>query len=242
MANTAHFPWRRALLVLVAGSLGCSGDLLLPDPAGGGNVALSKLAGDNQTGTVGEQLASPLVVQVLTERQVPAPGIKVAFVLATDPAAGQVSPDTAVTNDQGQATARWVLGTAPGPCEVVARVVKSDGVTQDEKFTAAAKAAAPDTLSAQSPLGQPGRRGQEVSTPPVVRAVDKYGNPVSDVPVAWQITAGEGTVSDPIVLTGADGRASVKWTLGNRIGVHKLTAAIGQATGSPVTFTATVLF
>jgi hypothetical protein len=54
--------------------------------------------------------------------------------------------------------------------------------------------------------------------------------------------AGEGRVGSPITTTDAAGKASVDWTLGNRIGVHKLTAAIESAHGSPVTFTATVLF
>jgi hypothetical protein len=42
-------------LALLAGAAGCSsGELLLPEPPGGGeNVALSKFDGDNQLGTVG---------------------------------------------------------------------------------------------------------------------------------------------------------------------------------------------
>jgi hypothetical protein len=65
---------------------------------------------------------------------------------------------------------------------------------------------------------------------------------VPDVPVAWQVTAGEGQTSEPITRTAADGTATVEWTLGDRVGVHKLTATIEQASGSPATFTATVLF
>lgn len=232
---------RRALVVLLAGTLGCaSSDLLLPDPPGGGeSVALSKVGGDNQTGTVGEQLPAPLVVQVLSQSQQPVSGRQVAFVLTSDPTGGQVSPEVATTNADGQAVTRWVLGTAPGPHSVVARLVEGAG---EAEFTAAAKAATPDTLTAQSPIGQPGRREQKAGTPPVVRVADKYGNPVPDVPVAWQVTAGEGTLNQPITQTGPDGTATVEWTLGNRIGVQKLTAAIGPVTGSPVTFTATILF
>src|SRR4051812_31270735 len=101
---------RRTLLFLAAGVIGCSSDLLMPEPEDGGqNVALTKVEGDDQTGTVGEPLPQLLVVQVLTEREQPAAGRKVAFVLTSDPAAGEVSPDTVVTNEKGQATARWVL-------------------------------------------------------------------------------------------------------------------------------------
>jgi len=72
--------------------------------------------------------------------------------------------------------------------------------------------------------------------------VDRYGNPVPDVSVAWQVTAGQGQVGALATMTDVDGKASVAWTLGNRIGVQKLTAATGSVTGSPITFTVTVLF
>jgi hypothetical protein len=224
----------------MAGILGCGSDLLLPDAAGSESVALTKLDGDAQTGTVGEALEEPLLVQVLTDRQQPAAGRKVVFELGSDSTAGHVSPDTAVTNEAGIASAHWVLGTSPGSHVVVARLAEVEG--QSLEFTAAANPAPPDTLSAKSPLAQPGRRAQEVGTPPLVRVVDRYGNPVQNTPVAWQVTAGGGEVSTPISSTDADGNASVHWILGNRIGVHKLTASIGSVTGSPVTFTATTLF
>ena len=232
---------RRSLLVLLAGTLGCaSGELLLPDPPGGGEVFLSKELGDAQLGTVGEQLPEPLVVRVLTMREQPATGRQVAFILTS--ATGEVTPDTAVTDSEGKARAHWVLGTAPGDYSIEARLVVTEGEPQSEAFTAKAKPAPPDTLGASSPVSQPGRRAQTAATPPLVRVVDRFGNPVPDVQVAWQVTAGQGQTSEPITRTGADGTASVAWTLGNRIGVHKLTATIEAATGSPVTFTATVLF
>lgn len=227
----------------MAGSIGCGSDLLLPDPPGGGeNVALTKVQGDEQVGTVGEPLPALLVVQVLTAREQPASGRKVAFEPSSDPAAGKVSPDTAVTNDAGQATARWVLGTSPGSHVVVAHLVGGEADNQVTEFRAAAKAAAPDTLRPASALAQGGRREREVETAPVVRVVDRFGNPVQDVPVVWQVTAGGGQVEVPITATDAEGSASAQWTLGNRLGFHQLTAAIGSVSGSPVTFTATVLF
>ena len=45
-----------------------------------------------------------------------------------------------------------------------------------------------------------------------------------------------------ITETGADGTTTVTWTLGEQVGVQKLTAAVGPVNGSPVTFTALVLF
>jgi hypothetical protein len=237
-------PCRGFLVVLLAGALGCaSDDLVLPDPPGGGeNVELSKFEGDNgdnQEGVVGEKLSKPFVVQVLTPREQPAVGRRVAFVV-TSPA-DAIKPDTVVTNSQGLATAQPVLGTAPGDYLFEARLVTGDSV-QTEQFRVAAKPAPPDTLSPVSPVSQPGRHGQDAATPPLVRVVDRFGNPVPGVPVAWQVTAGEGQTSEPITRTGSDGTTTVAWTLGNRIGVHKLTATIEQASGSPATFTVTVLF
>ena len=232
-----------ALIFLIAGAMGCASDLLLPDPAGGtgGPVAMTMVGGDGQTGTVGELLSQPLVVKVVTGDQ-PAPGRKVAFVVSSDdPAAGTITPDTATTDTQGNATAQWKLGTAPGAHVVVARLVGDSTATQVAEFRATANAGAPDTLSPASVQAQPGQRRQPVATAPVVRVVDRYGNPVPNISVAWQVTSGGGEVS-PTTPTDADGKATVTWTLGSRIGVQKLTAAIGTVTGSPVTFTATVLF
>jgi hypothetical protein len=236
------FPVRRALVVLLTGALGCGSDLLLPDPTGGLVIgALTKVDGDQQTGPVGEALLTPLVVQVLTQNDEPAGGVQVTFELS-DPAAGTVNPATATTNTAGEAVANWTLGTVPGSFVVSARLVGLEGDDKIAEFHAAARPGPPDTLSPQTPLAQPGRRDQKVGNTPEVRIVDRFGNAVPDIPVAWQVMAGEGRVGSPITTTDAAGKASVDWTLGNRIGVHKLTAAIESAHGSPVTFTATVLF
>lgn len=242
MPHTNSTIVRRTCLVLLTGVLGCGSDLVLPDaPPSQENVALTKLNGDAQIGAVGEMLANPLQIKVVTENQQPAVGLEVSFELA-DPAAGMVSPATATTNTEGEAVTYWTLGTLPGSYTATARLVGAEGVDTITVFSATAKPGAPDTLSAQTPLGQPGRRSQPVVTPPQIRVVDRFGNPVPDVPVAWQVTAGQGSVGSPITTTDALGAATTEWTLGNLRGVQKLTAAIEGAHGSPITFTATVLF
>ena len=234
-------PRSRYLAVLLAGALGCaSGDLLLPEPPGGENVQLSKVEGDGQEGTVGEQLPNPLVVKVLNSREEPAIGRQVAFVITSPVEA--VTPDTVITNSAGLATGNVVLGTSPGDYVIQARLVVSADSIQTQEFTVEAKPAAPDTLSPLSPQSQPGRRGRIAAAPPSVRVVDRFGNAVPGVPVAWQVIAGEGETSESISRTTAEGTSTVEWKLGNRIGVQKLTATIEQATGRPVTFTVTVLF
>jgi hypothetical protein len=229
-------------LALVAGAAGCSsGELLLPEPPGGGeNVALSKFDGDNQLGTVGELLPEPLIVSVRTARDLPAREREVEFVTMAGDV--EIARDIAITDSQGNATIRCMLGTVPGDYVIRASLIDLEGEAQVQEFLAKARPGAPDTLSAISPVTQPGRRATPAATPPTVRVVDRFGNAVPEALVAWQVTAGQGEVSEALTRTVQDGSATVQWTLGNRIGVHKLTAAVEQPTVAPVTFTVTVLF
>ncbi|MGZ8391867.1 MAG: hypothetical protein ACXWWK_03390 [Gemmatimonadales bacterium] len=233
----------RSFLLVLSGALACGGDLLLPDPPGGGEVVLSKVDGDNQVGVVGEPLQVPLTVKVTTGRGQAAVGREVAFVF-TD-AAGVVTPSEAVTNSVGEAQATWRLGSEPGPQTVVAQLVVADTVeSQVQEFTAQATPGAPHTLSAETPTSQPGRRNEEVGTQPVVQVVDRFGNPVPEVSVSWQVATGGGEVSEALTPTDPTGTATVKWTLGSQRGIQRLTASVGTGpvTGSPLAFTATVLF
>jgi adhesin/invasin len=147
-----------------------------------------------------------------------------------------------VTGEDGRAVARWVLGPEVGPYEVEARLVVSEPEPPPSLvFEASAVAGEPDTLRAISPLSQPGRRGEPVRDQPSVVVLDRFGNPVAGAPVTWAVTAGGGTVTGG-TAAGEDGMATASWTLGMGIGVQKLTARVEGAHGSPVTFTATVLF
>ena len=228
--------------ILVAGAAGCSsGELLLPEePGGGENVALSKFGGDNQLGTVGEHLPEPLIVSVRTARDLPAVEREVEFITMAGDV--EIARDTAVTDSQGNASVRCMLGTVPGDYVIQAKLIDIEGDLPVQEFLARARPGPPDTLSATSPVTQPGRRARPAATPPAVRVVDRFGNPVPEALVGWQVTAGEGEVSDAQSRTSPEGSATVEWTLGNRIGVHKLTAAVEQPGVLPVTFTVTVLF
>jgi hypothetical protein len=221
--------------------LGCGSDLALPNSSGEG-VDLSILGGNGQTGTVGQELPQPLVVGVASGGA-PIEGHEVAFIVAGDPAAGRLEPDTAVTGPDGRAVARWVLGSETGPHKVEARLVVTEPTPPPTAmFEASAVAGAPDSARAVAPVSQPGRIGQPTPDDPAVLVVDQFGNPVGGAGVNWEVTSGRGSVSSPQTATGTDGSTSVTWTLGLSVGVQKLTARVEGAHGSPVVFTATVLF
>jgi len=241
MPHTTSIIVRSIFAATSLGLLGCGSDLVLPDSPGSAaqSIALTKIGGDDQNGAVGEALA-PLVVKVVDEQQHGLEGVSVAFQLS-DPAGGLVAPDTATTNSDGEAVAQWTLGTVPGQYSVVARPVGVPGEDKAAEFHASAKAGAPASLTPQTPLDQPGRREQPVMTLPVVQVKDRYENPVPDVAVVWQVIAGEGAVTPVNLTTDIEGKATADWILGNRIGVHKLTATV-DGVAIPVTFTARVLF
>ncbi len=231
---------RPLLAATAAASLACGENLALPDSSGAG-LELAVVGGNAQTGTVGESLAQPLVVKVTAEGGQPVSGRKVAFLAATSES-GSLAPDTTETNDRGEAVAQWVLGTVPGAQSGEARLVADLETPPTTQFQASAVAAAPDTIRAMSPLNQPGDRGEQLEDPLVVQVVDRFGNPVPGVTILWAVTVGEGELSQEQTATGADGTASVTWELGGRIGVQRVIASLEGATGSPVTFSATVLF
>jgi hypothetical protein len=80
--------------------------------------------------------------------------------------------------------------------------------------------------------------GQPLPNPLVVRVSDENGDPSEGVTVTWEAQDG-GTVSEPSVQTGSDGRASVNRVLGSEPGEQITTATASGLEGSPVTFVST---
>jgi hypothetical protein len=242
MKQFALFPPAAAAICL--GLAGCGGDLTLPASTPP-SLSLAVLEGQGQIGTVGQPLPSPVVVVVRTDAGVPIPDRQVVFVQTTTGTNDTFDPATAVTDAEGKALTRWTLGTTPGPYSAQANVVPQGdtALPAPVQLQAAALAGAPDSVRADGPAIQTGRRGEPVAAPLVVAVVDRYGNPVAGVEVKWSTAHGNGELSPAEgTVTDADGRSSVTWTLGNRIGIQQATAEVKDLIGSPVTFSATVGF
>ena len=223
--------------------LACGGDLTLPRDGGvggAGGLDLAVVAGDGQTGTVGEPLPARVVVELRGPAGEPVAGRQVAFL--PDTGSGGFTPDPAVTDAQGRASTSWGLGTTVGACTGTARLVETaDSGVPTVQVTAAAVAGQADTVFAVSPTVLVGRRGDPASAQPTVKTVDRFGNPVAGVQVSWKAD-GDGDVSDEQTTTGPDGRTSVAWTFGRKSAVQHLTARVDGLAGSPVIFMGTVLF
>jgi hypothetical protein len=227
--------------VALAALFGCGGGLTLPDASGNG-INLSIVDGRTQSGAVGEPLPRLVVVRVATQAGQPIGGRQVAFVLS-DPSAGTIDPDTAVTSSDGRVSARWILGTTPGEYQGEARLVTTDSTESPSMpFAAIAHAGPPDTVRAVSSQNQFGRREHQLDDPLVVAVVDRFGNLVAGAPVQWSVTSGGGSLNAKDTSTGSDGTTSAVWTLGPGFGLQRASAAVAGAASSPVVFTATVVF
>ena len=89
--------------------------------------ALEKVSGDTQSGTPGNALANPFVVEVQDEDGEPLSGHSVTFTVTAG--GGSLSETSATTNANGRAQTTLTLGSAPGINSVEASVTGVDPVT-----------------------------------------------------------------------------------------------------------------
>ncbi|HET7471401.1 MAG TPA: Ig-like domain repeat protein [Gemmatimonadales bacterium] len=86
--------------------------------------------------------------------------------------------------------------------------------------------------------------GQALELPLIVRVADALDRPVEGQVVAFAVGAGGGQVTPASATTGADGKASVTWTLGGAAGQQKVRASVtgdGVPDGLLVDFSATAV-
>ncbi len=134
-------------------------------------------------------------------------------------------PGTA-TVDRG---AGLVTAAGNGTAAIVAR---AGGVSGEAQVAVRQEA---DSLEKTGGDDQAGHFGEALPVHPSVRILDANGHPAEGITVAFAVTAGGGTVSQPSPATGADGVAATLWTLGPD-SVQQLSAT---AAGRTLEFTAT---
>lgn len=235
MTPLAPRAWCRAGLPAVLLAAACSGsDLVLPDQTEPAHI--QAIAGTNQAGAVGTMLQEPLVVRVTDVQDRPVAERRVAFLLGSGADGGTVEPDTSVTDSDGRATVRWVLGATQGTQQVQAKVVSA--VPLSTTFTATAGAGVAARLQAVRGDGQTATAGSELPDSVVVRTLDAAGRPVGGITVGWSVTGG-GSVSAAATVSGPDGMTGVRRTLGPAAGAQATVATVDGVEGSPVTFAAT---
>lgn len=234
-----------ALALIVA----CSGDIATEPHTP--SLVIVPGGGENQTGTVGQTLPLPLIVQVTNVAGSPndqvlnfvvtsGGGTLFANVVQTStPSSGPAAKLSGIGQN------KWTLGPTAGAQTVEARLVdpKTGATLTQAVFHATALAGSANLLKLSAGDQQSAVAGTAVGIAPAVLVTDQAGNPIANVTVGFQVTAGGGTIAGPAqVVTGANGIATVGgWTLGTTAGRNTLTATSAGLTGSPLTFGATGL-
>jgi hypothetical protein len=198
------------------------------------------VAGDGQTGIVGQPVAEPPAVRVLGPGGAPLAGLDVEFAVLAGGGlldAGAGTPAIAVTvrtDANGVAAVEaWILGPVPGLNTLIVSVPGLAPVG----FTADADPGAPATLVKVSGDRQIGIAGTTLPVPLVVEVSDALGNRLAGVLVTFAPAAGSGSVDPAQMNSAGNGTAATAWTLGAAEGPQSVVASIGA--GLSVTFTAT---
>jgi hypothetical protein len=223
---------RSRVAVTIAGialSTACGGDAATssdPSPA-----SLIVVQGTNQAVQGGKELPNAIVLRVLTTDGKPVEKVPIGFTVATG--GGSVTPGSVLTDANGEARTKWVLGPTAPEQSLKAVVAGIDPVT------IMATAIVPTEIVIAQGNNQSARVSTILPTSVVVRVVGVNNTPIIGVPVAFQVTAGAGVITPQSALTNSFGEVSVKWTLGPTAGVNTVTASVANLSPAAVIATAT---
>jgi hypothetical protein len=218
-------------LALLAAACG-GGDLSLPSNTD--TEQLQLIDGDEQEGRPGERLPGVLVVRLVDEAGLGIADRAITWVVSAG--GGRLEPASPSTDQEGFATARWILGPDAGSNTADAVVSHVGLVT----FTATSTEGEPTELTIEPIEGddQTAPTGSAVPVEPAVRVL-QGGEPAAGVEVTFAIAEGGGTVVDPTQITNGEGIARVgEWILGLAPGTNRLEASAEGVPGNPVVFTA----
>ena len=203
-------PFTLAPFTLAAGCLvaACgSGDLTLPGDGAASTIQV--VDGNEQTGTAGEALSAPIVVEVKDAAGNPVEGATVAFALVSAGDGAAVSPVSARTGADGRTEAEVQLGDKVGVQTGEVRLVRDGAAADTATFTAAAMA--PGEPPSPFPNLPPEADFEVTCTLLRCVFVDRSGDADGAVS-SWQWNFGDGTTSterNPTHDYAAEGRYDV---------------------------------
>jgi hypothetical protein len=181
-------------------------------------------SGDRQLGSVGAALKLPLLLRSVDRHGNPVPGAAVRL----EPAAGKLADSSIVTDSAGQAKVLWTLGRAAGLQRMAIRLA---GDTAEAEATALARPGKPAKLAFVGPP-ETAKAGRPLPKPLVVQVTDAFGNPLAGQTIIFKPSSG--SVVPSRGLTDADGRTTVRWTLGPK---SRKPGLAGTVAGSSVSRT-----
>ncbi|MDB4948047.1 MAG: hypothetical protein JWM27_696 [Gemmatimonadetes bacterium] len=227
-----------SVLLLVSAALASCDSPSGPSPAGEAG-AITVLAGDQQSGTVGADLGTSLSVKVTDAGGKPVKGVPVVFQVTAG--GGALSAGSLPTDAAGVAQTRWTLGTVARDTQrVEARVndPTTGAALATVRFRAVAQPDTPAALTKVAGDAQTGSVGAALVDSLAVRLTDRFGNAVAGRTVEFAATGGGGQVLPAAHATDSVGIARTQWRLGTRLDTAQTAAATFGAL-APAAFTAT---
>ncbi len=194
-------------------------------------ASLTLVQGNLQSVQGGTELPNPIIVRLLDTEGAPMAKAPIGFSVASG--GGAVTPGSAITDDNGEAKTKWVLGTSDANQSLQARAAGLD------PLTVSATALLPTDLVIAQGSNQSARMSAGLPNPLVVRVLGPNNTPMKGITVAFQVVTGGGQISPQSALTNALGEVTVRWTLGPSAGVQLLSVSSG--TLQPITVQATAM-
>ena len=195
---------------------------------------LELVSGDNQTGTIGEPLANPILVRVLDQFGNPFAGAEVSVLIVVFEL-----PFTLISDASGLVSINWTISTSIHNLTITS--FNADGTTplSGSPIAIAIKSPFATTLINTSGNNQTGTVNTMLASPIIVRVLDQFENPFAGATVNFATT--DGSVSVNSGVSDANGNVSVNWTLGSTNGTQTLIVTglfyngTTPLTGSPLT-------
>ncbi len=213
-----------------------------------GQPAVKVFSGNNQSGTIGSQLAQPLVAQVVNALGQLVANVPVVFrVTAQNGTLGPTHPglsDIAVNTDaHGQASVQFTLGSHAGAGNNLVEA-STTGVPATAVFSASAVSSGATLINVDSGNNQFGVVGQSLPLPFIAVVTDAGHNRIPGVSVTFAVKQGGGNINGQPSVTlssDGDGRIQAILTLGTNAGNNNnvVEATFPGNAAFPASFTAT---
>ncbi len=234
--------WTRFGLVLGI-LLGCSGDgsgPTSPIVPGGAGYRLVVLASDTLRGAAGDTVRGASV-QVLGPTNLPVSGVRVQWRVLQG--GGHLLRSATTTDQDGVATAAWVLGTDLSATQVLSSELP---LAHDDRrsggrgvLPALIRAMAVLPSGLQPSVGDTSHAyvdtiGALLGKPVHLRVHLADGRPVVGATIDFEVRRGGGRIGSTTVVTDTQGRAATTWQFGDTAGTQELAATVRATAGGPV--------
>ncbi len=200
---------------------------LISNPRNGNNdYKLIPISGDNQAVMVNSRLEKPLVVQISNGNGNGIANKTLVFevVSGNGKLANGRKQQEVISDASGLAQTELILGSAAGENRVQVRLKESSNSAI--YFSAWGKPTDPDRMIYVSGNHQNSAAGKELKDPFVIRVVDKFDNPVPNLPVTYKVIKGKGYFPEKknifITTTDENGIAEAYFTLGSKPGFNSV--------------------